>query len=372
MPLLDVVCSADNTTQPTVNITNYSAGAALRIWSNGWYSDSGGANIEMQNVVPSIMSKWRIQSFSNALVFRDLGVIDYPHNPYPYTAQNGGSSSTIKLNSGSSTISNYYTNWYITITEGVGSGDYRQITGYNGSTMVATVASNWTGNVSPDSTTKYILSPDYSLVINPQGGGASLRGSLGINYGTVAIKHDDASAFYLNTAENAEKGSFWRATVNGHYLTDSLVDDVGIRVNTSGKSIRFGASGTNSTMAISGTGVGIKQSAGTEALEVTGNVKASNYFSTSGTFTMASGTASLSQVMFGYNAAGMIMVWKSGVAMGVGISCNEAWYNGNAFAQLVAYGCSLSQGTWGTINITSNSSNDGTWSYKVIFFVRDQ
>jgi hypothetical protein len=69
------------------------------------------------------------------------------------TAQ-GGMTSDITLAASSSKVSGYYNEYYVRITGGTGVlNEVRQITGYSGSTFVATVGSPWT--TAPDSTTQY-------------------------------------------------------------------------------------------------------------------------------------------------------------------------------------------------------------------------
>jgi hypothetical protein len=69
------------------------------------------------------------------------------------TAQ-GGMATDITLAAGSSKVSGYYNEYYVRITGGTGVlNEVRQITSYNGSTFIATVASPWT--TEPDSTTQY-------------------------------------------------------------------------------------------------------------------------------------------------------------------------------------------------------------------------
>ncbi len=62
----------------------------------------------------------------------------------------------ISLASNSSTTSNYYQNWTLTITKGTGAGQTRTITNYSGS-QIATVDSPWT--TAPDDTSEYTLTP---------------------------------------------------------------------------------------------------------------------------------------------------------------------------------------------------------------------
>jgi hypothetical protein len=67
-------------------------------------------------------------------------------NAIPITIpdQTGMSNLEIKLNSSASSVDNYYTNWWIKITSGFSNNQVRKITGYIGSTRIATVSSAWT------------------------------------------------------------------------------------------------------------------------------------------------------------------------------------------------------------------------------------
>jgi lysophospholipase L1-like esterase len=68
------------------------------------------------------------------------------------TAQ-GGSSTTITLNSGASSTNNYWNNYWVHITGGTGAGQINQIQSYVGSTKVATMYSAWV--TAPDSTSTF-------------------------------------------------------------------------------------------------------------------------------------------------------------------------------------------------------------------------
>jgi hypothetical protein len=71
------------------------------------------------------------------------------------TAQ-GGAASTITLASTSSTVSGFYNEYYVRIAGGTGTlNEVRQVTGYDGTTFIATVASAWT--TAPDGTTQYVI-----------------------------------------------------------------------------------------------------------------------------------------------------------------------------------------------------------------------
>lgn len=72
------------------------------------------------------------------------------------TAQAGGASS-ITLASGASSVNNIYNGLKIGIYAGTGAGQEKTITGYVGSTKVATVNSAWT--TVPDNTSQYVIGP---------------------------------------------------------------------------------------------------------------------------------------------------------------------------------------------------------------------
>lgn len=68
------------------------------------------------------------------------------------TAQAGGTN-TITLAAGASSVNEAYTGGWIYLTGGTGSGQYKRISAYNGSTRVATLESNWTTQPVGGSTT---------------------------------------------------------------------------------------------------------------------------------------------------------------------------------------------------------------------------
>jgi lysophospholipase L1-like esterase len=71
------------------------------------------------------------------------------------TAQGGGAS-TITLAASSSTVSGYYNQYYVRIAGGTGVlNEVKQVTGYDGTTFIATMDSAWT--TPPDATTQYVI-----------------------------------------------------------------------------------------------------------------------------------------------------------------------------------------------------------------------
>lgn len=79
-------------------------------------------------------------------------------------AQAGGATS-ITLAATASATSNIYNGSLITIITGTGSGQTNEITAYNGSTKVATVANAW--SVNPDSTSYYAVIPSQAQSTPP-------------------------------------------------------------------------------------------------------------------------------------------------------------------------------------------------------------
>lgn len=100
------------------------------------------------------------------------------------TAQAGGSL-TITLRSGASATNSLYNGCQLRIYGGTGAGQARVITGYVGSTKVATMDATWTTN--PDSTSTYAIAGHYSpalfsaLAVTA----ASVSGSVGSVTGAV-------------------------------------------------------------------------------------------------------------------------------------------------------------------------------------------
>jgi hypothetical protein len=90
--------------------------------------------------------------FSNLWAYANGGDKLFDDTEVTDTAQ-AGASTTITLAAGASASDDIYNDWAIEITSGTGSGQYRTITDYNGTTKVATVLSAWDTN--PDATSVY-------------------------------------------------------------------------------------------------------------------------------------------------------------------------------------------------------------------------
>jgi hypothetical protein len=79
------------------------------------------------------------------------------------TAQQPNTATTIKLNAKASAADDYYNGALIRIIAGTGAGQTRRITGYNGTTKVATVDSSWDVAKVPDNSSVYAFGLGYVL-----------------------------------------------------------------------------------------------------------------------------------------------------------------------------------------------------------------
>jgi len=137
-------------------------------------------------------------------------------NPNRFGTATAGTATTITLKSGSSTTDSYYTGMTITIIGGTGANQSRVITGYVGSTLVATVDSAW--GTTPDSTSQYVISSRFdglkakkALVItetNPVrflvNGGTPTAGTGMIIYATSTAP----GSIYLNGFNTVKSANF--------------------------------------------------------------------------------------------------------------------------------------------------------------------
>lgn len=105
--------------------------------------------------VPDNTSVYTITGASNSLLAEGLA--------------QAGAANTITLRSNETAVNDTYKNTWIHITSGTGAGQIRLITGYVGSTKVATVDLNWVTN--PDSTSVYqiLTGADVSVSSTTQG-----------------------------------------------------------------------------------------------------------------------------------------------------------------------------------------------------------
>ena len=93
------------------------------------------------------------------------------------TAQ-AGASSTITLQAGASSDFDIFNGSKIYIISGTGAGQTREISDYNGTTKVATVAVNW--GVNPDNTSIYRIVNQQSYVANAIGWDVQVSANAGL------------------------------------------------------------------------------------------------------------------------------------------------------------------------------------------------
>lgn len=118
-----------------------------------------------------------------------VATVDSPWNERPSTAGSNsgyfigisyesntaqaGATGSITLAAGANATNSFYNGTFVTIVSGTGSGQVRQISGYNGTTKVATVRTNWT--TAPDNTSVYRITCFHSsqvgdyIVVSRQG-----------------------------------------------------------------------------------------------------------------------------------------------------------------------------------------------------------
>ena len=116
-----------------------------------------------------------------------------------------GAAGTVTLSAQASSSDDYYTDLYVAIIEGTGSGQIRQISDYVGSTKIATVNSNWTTN--PDTTSGYVIlkgNPESTTGLCTTTGGLTLTHPFQLYESTSDI---NTSIYQINPGEKIEVSS---------------------------------------------------------------------------------------------------------------------------------------------------------------------
>jgi hypothetical protein len=94
------------------------------------------------------------------------------------TAQDGGSTTTIKLAAGASAVDGYYVGMPLRVTAGAGNGYHGRVTAYNGSTKIATVTGTFPA--APDETSSYSI--DANAIYLPNSNSALAANTAGSLY----------------------------------------------------------------------------------------------------------------------------------------------------------------------------------------------
>lgn len=142
-----------------------------------------------------------------------------------------GAASTITLDVGASSITDFYQGETIAIFAGAGIGQARRITAYNGTTKVATVERAW--KTTPDNTSAFIITmdtgPKVDSSLDISGGGAGLdapgvRAAIGMATADLDIQLEgiatsaDAGVAAGNAAENQAQVAAAEALQASNYL----------------------------------------------------------------------------------------------------------------------------------------------------------
>ena len=120
--------------------------------------------------------QWDVQeeAINGALDHIDItgGGTDYRSNVSTAVT---GTTNTITLEAGASTVDDYYNDLGIFITAGTGANQYKTITDYDGTSKLATVDTNWTVGQEPTSNSEYSIAPKVTIVATDLGTGAVAR-----------------------------------------------------------------------------------------------------------------------------------------------------------------------------------------------------
>jgi hypothetical protein len=177
----------------SINILSGTGTGQIRMIT-GYVGSTGVATVESPwIIIPDTTSLYSIVSVPGLTYFSNIGVAT------------AGSGTTITLEAAASATDHYYEGCFIAITGGTGSGQAKEITGYVGSTKVATVASAW--SVNPDATSAYAVFPSGKLMggtfltpVNVISWAGVTVSALPANFGNLVI--DTSGRVSLNLTQN--------------------------------------------------------------------------------------------------------------------------------------------------------------------------
>jgi len=151
-------------------------------------------------------------------------IITLPQGAVRSRLAQAGGASTITLDTGATATDNLYNGNIVAIIAGTGAGQNRVITGYVGSTRVATVDTNWT--VNPDSTSVFALYPQ----------------------GIIGLSSAQVETAIMDTASGIETGLTFRQSMR---LASAVL--FGRRSGTGSGTEVFNAAVTNAKARVTGT-----------------------------------------------------------------------------------------------------------------------
>jgi len=103
------------------------------------------------------------------------------------TAQAGGTTTTIKLAAGASSVDDFYTGMTVSITGGTGNGQAGELISYNGTSKVATIAKAW--STGPDATSAYSIGANVMYTPNSNFGTAVASTSATFYFNVDGVRH---------------------------------------------------------------------------------------------------------------------------------------------------------------------------------------
>ena len=203
-------------------------------------------------------------------------------------SQSGMANTEIKLSNSASAINDYYKDWWIKITSGFSNNQVRKITGYNGSTKVATLSSSWTTQNPAENDIVFLYNRNYvgliynetddifvfgSTLADPGNTSVSLTDNIKVKTGELIVSNTTGSSnsstgsvvitggVSINSTENALNNTVGGSlTVNGGtsikkklYVGEELyVNNINFTPNTgdSWKSSTFSANNNQSSQAL--------------------------------------------------------------------------------------------------------------------------
>ena len=105
--------------------------------------------------------------------------------------QSGMANTEIKLSNSASAVNDYYKNWWIKITSGFSNNQVRQITGYDGSTKIATLSSSWTTQNPAENDIVFLYNRNYVGLIYNESDDYFVFGSTLQDPGTTTVTLTD-------------------------------------------------------------------------------------------------------------------------------------------------------------------------------------
>jgi hypothetical protein len=126
------------------------------------------------------------------------------------TAQ-AGAAGTITLDTGASSVNDYYNDTLVLITSGTGAGQVRHVSDYVGSTRVATIKPNWT--TTPDNTSVFRVLPEASP------------------WDHVTADHADSGSTGESLGAAGAAGDPWTTALPGSYSSGQAGKIIGDNIN---------------------------------------------------------------------------------------------------------------------------------------------